>query len=355
MNHEDQEIELFDDYLDGRMSAPEREAFENALRDDSELAARLDVHRILRTGMRDFAKNELKDHLRRHGKMMYWGENFWPRNMRFAAAAAILIFGGLYVVVQFYLKPAAEAKMIAAEQTAPEPKIIRGPQDSAILDFGEAAVTQTDTLTFAAVPESKFSMVTEVPSIEVVEDEQEMKDLAEAEYRMDAKPELYVESERMLSDTFLLAIVLSEEYKALSKVQSADANVTYRNNLPKKKQLPAETSNVAQAEVMKSEMYKDTVVKETKTVTTGAVNSQNYKLKVEYWTSPLRFKGYTYAWNTIRLYSVKEGSGQLFYYGSRLYLLLDNQVYLLMECQSGCPFKSETDQDIVNHIRNQVK
>ena len=361
MNYNELHSELFDQYLGGNLGTEAVRAFEQQLSDDAAFSEAFRIHKLLKAGIQDYGRESLKQHLKENGKMQYWGDNFWPKSMRFAAAAVLIIFLGLYAVVKRYLQPLQKPELaVKTESRAP---VNTGTADSVYPPAIYSPDAPPDIAVVTAEPERIES--------EIMEDVVAMDDMSpssgknygqEAEGTDDAGyEEIKVLSESMLSDTLYTVPVISW----------ADANrsKTYYDNLSKpasraetaqKKKalsLPANASNANQSTALEGkDNDKDSVGSGvTGSKKAEAEQSSSSRYKIEFWFSPVNFKGYRLTGKSIRLYGVDVNEARFYVYKAQLYLYNEGRVYILGPCPYACAFTAEPDQDVVNIILNQTR
>ncbi|MEZ4805079.1 MAG: hypothetical protein R2852_06250 [Bacteroidia bacterium] len=374
MSDESKHIELFDKYLQDLMTPEERLDFEKQLATDKAMASDFEIHKILLEGIKESGRQELKTYLKTNGTVLFWGNNVWPKSMRFAAAAVFIIMAGLYIVIKSYVKT-PENREIAVEQTE-----------------RKDPTTTLDTLVFDKLSKEDAKDHTEVvpspPAIEAPEPDQlqieESMDEApiqlENEYNYSDVVELknseaeedmdFVEvlSEKKLKDTLvkapiLLAMLTQIEATRTQTVQNkpASAGSTSTDGLYKKKakQLPSNVSN----QVQSNKLELDAAWMDTATSLKGNAEIKKVEDKtkletsktyiVEFWSSPINFKGYTLVNNYLKLYGLDSKQSNWYVYENNLYIREKNNVYLLKPCQESCPFKMVTDTAIKNYILQQ--
>ncbi len=334
------------------MSSDEQSAFRERLARDSEFAAAFKLHELLAAGIRDHARSELKSYIKEKGEIHYWGGNIWPRSMTYAAAAVFVLFTGLYLVLRNYTTPVLE-KEIAVQTESHEP-------ESAITDTvmqapEEAVVEQETPITHAPILADQDAEETVSGSF----DKEELKDakIGESDDAMiseDVAVKYNVLSEKMLSDTILSAPVLL----ALNTEVPASADYEYSRNqmsgVSKSSKSPATASNREQSEALKKQktVLQDTAVSNAETKSLWKLEEAK-TLVIEYWYSPVNFKGYRYNNNTIRLYGIDKSSCRMFVYNNEVYMRHDGKVYLLSLCPLACVFHIETNTEIINLILRQ--
>jgi hypothetical protein len=98
MEEHNKNIDLFDDYLSGKMSDAEKNAFELRLKQDPELKAAFELHQVLVDGIKEAGRAEVKKLLKKEGAVKYFG-NLWGQKWTIASAAIFLMFFAMYLVI----------------------------------------------------------------------------------------------------------------------------------------------------------------------------------------------------------------------------------------------------------------
>lgn len=346
MSYNDQHSEEFDLYLSNSLSDEQKQAFENKLSQDKAFSEAFYVHKLLVHGIKEHSREQLKNHLKENGKIQYWGENIWPRSMRMAAAAVLVIFIGLYAVIHFYLPPIDKNNIAIQTKTTPEP--ITAPLDS-VKETMKAPEIALDERAPKEDINYKQAEIAEFNSDEVLIEAIE-QDVAGVEAEaMDYQSPYKVLSEKKISDTIVSArtIYFAEvDYKDNAYSQNKSLS-----NKKKSAQLPAQTSNSVQEEALNKLLLDDTSGNAKKEGKKSAdVSKPDKTIVIEYWSSPVNFKGYRYDKNVLRLYSLKDQNAQVFIYNNQMYVRHDGNVYVIQPCPDACVYRAEPDIEIVRLI-----
>lgn len=396
MSTHEEHIELFDQYLRGQLTVLQKESFERRLAGDQAFADDFRVHKILALGIRDHGKQELKAYLKEHGKKLDGGFNPRMRRMSFAVAASIILLVGIFVVVNFYITAPNHAGLAVQKeqsQAAPAPALQQDTVYSKYDQNGNATINKN---------EEEMKSLAQGEGVEpsdIVEQHEAMPKYVEiAPGPVSGYPtpqsgidfeDLTVNAEKKLKDTLMIAellfgnigdIAMLDDYqkyeaKSFSKdLQMAPAtvqNVAKKSRKSKKspEYIPSnrvnEVDNSNQAGTAAADSIKlaETVVTDQKSNADKEVNkeatplynnNQSKKaLKVEFWQSPLNFKGYKYTGNTLYLYGISQAGIKLYIYKDKTYMRNEGQVYLLEPCENGCPFKAAEDKTITEFILKQ--
>jgi hypothetical protein len=380
LNDESKHIELFDKYLQDLMSPEERLDFEKQLAIDKTMASDFEVHKILLEGIKESGRQELKTYLRTNGTVLYWGSNVWPKSMRFAAAAVFIIMAGLYVVIKSYVK-SPESREMAVEPAEKHEPI--APLDSNTFDklAKEDAVDHTDVVPSPpemAVIEPEYDLNEEISeeaplSIEsndrTYQNESKYFDVtvSKSKEEKDDIELVNVLSEKKLKDTLVKAPILlamaPTEAMRMKTVQNAPSTSgsTSTDGMYKKKakQLPANVSNQVQSNKLESDAdWMDTTLvingkTDVKKVEEKSKTETSKTYIVEFWSSPINFKGYALVNNYLKLYGLDSKQCNWYVYQNNLYVREKKNVYALTPCQESCSFKAVSDTAIKNYILQQ--
>ena len=120
----------------------------------------------------------------------------------------------------------------------------------------------------------------------------------------------------------------------------------------KSAQFPAAASNSNQAKALEdTKKFADTSSGKKAKLSKPVATKTKYT--VEYWTSPVNFKGYRLTNTTLQLYGLNSYTCRLFTVNGNLYLRNQGKVYVLSPCVDACAYKLEVDPDIIQFILNQ--
>ena len=348
MNNEQLHIEEIDAYLKGKLKPEEEAAFEQKLNSDSNFAEAFKNQKLLSALIKENARLELKAYLNTHAKTKAISSSNWLQSKVFAIAATAVILIGAFIVFQFYSSPKLQ-QTLALEETVPiketekqEPVVVspESNQNKQTESFNDK--DRLNEMVPPTIEEQKAidmeSMDDAPPALDEYSEDLPIK--AESDYG--------VASEINIKDTFLYATRLTmldlnggkESYGSSRKPQSKSA------------QLPSAASNSNQAKALENnnKRFDTAVLSKSKNA-----KDQNIKTKftVEFWSSPINFKGYKYGNNIIQLFGLKDYNCKLYTVNGSLYLRHLDKVYQILPCIDGCPYKLEVDPDIIQFILNQ--
>lgn len=393
MSTHEEHIELFDRYLKGQLAGPEKESFELRLAGDQAFADSFRVHKILALGIRDHGRQELKAYLKEHGKKPdVVGFNPRMRRLSLAMAASVILLIGVFVAVNYYVTSPKTADLaIQKEKRSPVEQVPEIRQDTtANTKFLESDQSGLDK--FEEKNQEQSYAMAEEPALPppAAENEERFKnmDVSAAPSYHYSPPQangassidfndVVVTTEKKLRDTLMTAELLFDEV-ALGKYQkyeskAADVQVASVEKASKKaKQYKSPSESIPSNRVNANNNVTQTdqinaldTVKLTDTNTDDKKNADkeilplyNNKqskrsLNVEFWQSPLNFKGYKYIGNTLYLYGTDQSDIKLYIYKDKTYMRNNGQVYLLEPCENGCPFKAAEDKTITEFILKQ--
>lgn len=336
MTYNESNTELFDQYLKRRLSEADLLAFEVRLKSDTAFAEAFAFHQLMVEGVKDHARAELKQFLSESTAMPTKGRVVKFRNIQWAAAAAVVLILGVYGIIQLYVEPKKDQDIAVLDKVKTSP--IQTSGDSGI---APAETHGTDTF-MALIPREEA--LNEMATIEE-------NALSEKDFSLE-------EDNKGLSEAVALDDAPNQVYPVLTEKKIKDSSITlynipllasnYDNNTYKSKKalgskLP-QNANSAPATVND----KEEVAKSKKKSAPSGI-----KLQVEFWQSPVNFKGYKYWGNTIQLYGVDQNTASLYAINNNIYLRDKGNVYLLGINTDATPYKVESDEDIVQLILSQ--
>ncbi|MDI1234286.1 MAG: hypothetical protein PSX81_08395 [bacterium] len=344
MNTHDHHTDQFDLYLNNRLEAGERAKFEGKLLNDEVFNKAFTEHKILVLGINDFGKQALKNYIKEQTKDGVNGTQLKVMRAFYAVAASlVLVIGLVFVYRQFGNASSQKAMEIAAE-----PEAITVPADTLVqpnTTFMEMeAVKKEESVEMDRVAVQDENAVMQEMQIQ---DDATLADLKASESAGENAPSTSLDnykivSEMKLRDTVLLALYvvnLSDELankdnvNSEKKLSKAKIPSTYNNNNYNNK--PAVNEKA------------DSVVR--KKLKVDVVKTDKYN--IEYWQSPINFKGYKLVGYTLQLYGLGANQSKLKLYkvDYQLYLRLNGIVYALRSCVDGCAFVQEQD-DVIREL-----
>lgn len=335
MNYNESHTDLFNAYLKRTLSDAELMAFEKRLKDDKEFADDFNFHQLMVEGVKVHARAELKQFLSQNSAPAK-GKTIRFSNMQWAAAAVIVVIIGIYAVTQFYIQPKKEIDLAikSPEHKTPELNIdtnsIEVPPEQRMTDSIQATESKEET-TIVSAETIIMDDAGSPPAIDDVSD----KDLGMAEsenFKIEDK-KYEVVSEKKLKDTIVYLYSLAYEEPSYS-------NNNYRNKKLGVSKLPS-NSNTKPATADKV----DTEGTKKKSQKASAI-----KITIEFWQSPVNFKGYKYWGNTVQLYGADQATARLFIINNEFYLRDNGKVYLLLISPDATAFKPILDDQLTQFI-----
>jgi hypothetical protein len=347
LNLNESHIEEIDAYLQGNLNLEEVAVFEQKLNSDPSFAEAFKNQKLLSELIKENARLELKDYLKTHGQTKVVSSKNWLQSKVFAIAATAIILIGAFVVFQFYISPKLEQNL-ALEETEPisegkkqEPVVVN--QESNQNKQSES-YSEKDRL-YEVPPQT----VEELKVLEMeIDDAPPAIDQGSEDMHNKNESDYNVAIEINIKDTFLFAT-------SLTMLDLNGSNESYGfNRKPELKsaQLPSAASNSNQAKALedKKKSRDTTDLSKSKTAKNNTIKT---KFMVEFWSSPINFKGYKYGNNIIQLFGLNNYNCKLYTVNGNLYLRHVDKVYQIQPCIDGCPYKLEVDPDIIQFILNQ--
>jgi len=98
-------------------------------------------------------------------------------------------------------------------------------------------------------------------------------------------------------------------------------------------------------------LLRDTVLYPQQAQKPGNVKTQDNSVEVEFWKSPVHYKGYKYFRNILTLYGVNKGDDiKLYFYDGELYMGKGGNYYKFNEEDAFNAFRIVKDRDILKHF-----
>ncbi len=341
MSEHHNNVDLFDLYLNNALEGNERAQFEEKLINNAEFNKAFIDYKTLVLGIQDFGKIELKNYLKEQVKGSGNGTQLKVMRSVYAIAASVVLIIGLVFVFQQYSSNSAKSNEIAIEQKSDVLQMDTAVKlDQKFLELEAVEKEEANETVMANVEAEKVA-----PVFESVDDAnfKELDNQAPPSAGVSsAETESYkIVSERKLSDTVLLALYVDN---ASEKRMNKDANKLEKAAATKK--LPG-TYNNNNNYNNKAEVKSDSLV--VRKAKARAVKSDQYT--IEYWQSPINFKGYKLVGYTLQLYGLgsNQASVKLYKVDYQLYLRMNGNVYELRSCADGCAF-SQTQDDSIREL-----
>lgn len=341
-------IEEIDAYLQGKLNPEEMAVFEQKLNSDPDFAEVFHNQKLLSELIKENARLELKAYLNTHAKTKVVSSSNWLQSKIFAVAATLIILIGAFIVFQYYSSPKLE-ETLAIETSLPSPETKRKEPNIERPDANISEIPEINTEKEMA--EMPPPTIEELESVEkeladasapVMESRTEsMKDDAEFDYK--------IAQEIKNKDTILYVVALT----MLDADGSSNSYGTVKTTAKSKSaQFPAAASNSNQGKALEdTKIFVDSSSGKKAKLSKPVASKTKYI--VEYWTSPVNFKGYRLTNTTLQLYGLNSYTCRLFTVNGNLYLRTQGKVYVLSPCIDACAYKLEVDPDIIQFILNQ--
>jgi hypothetical protein len=383
LSHNPLYIELFDQYIHHQLDESQRIDFENRLNTDSEFKKEFDLYCLLVDGIREKNRQDLKSFMKESKNGMYWGQNIWPRSVNYAAAAVLALFFVMYVLVKKYSPENQASEM--AEQSVPNIDTSALPSIEELgTDTTQLAVNETNQIPIPPDVQTEDVLSRDKESI----DPQESLDfdfgtpVSEAEkvygYKLDDLEEKDAEvlSDKKLKDTIVYLTLLENRLDVSGNTYLFNSSTIKETTLEKRlSSTPSakseDVSNVTRQYKTKQKQgtVNETTTKKEETEVKDSVelnkgkdrdgiedikNSNNSKLKIELWSSPINFIGYSYTGNnSIKLYGMNKKNYKFYIYNQVIYMVYNSKVYTITYCATACEFIELKDETIKALILNQ--
>ncbi len=340
-------IELFDLYLNNGLSHDEGVKFDEKLLNDTSFNEAFILYKTMTLGIKDYGKAELKNYIKQNAGTQNGDNRLKVMRTLYAVAASVVLIVGLVFVFQQFGNTSNNKKMEIA--ATPEPVIV--PADTisrpnlTFMELEEAKKEEVQPMDMAKVESDNIA----APPI-ASNDDLDSKDIYTFEGAGASAPSVDTEgykivSEKKLSDTILYAFYLDIVSLDDVKIESKKSKENFS-----KKSLPGVYNNKNNNKKTQTDSEDDTT--SFKKLKNGAVKKDQYT--IEYWQSPINFKGYKLVNSTLQLYGLGEtATVRLFKIEFQLYLRMNGAVYQLKNCPDGCGFSILQDEDMRQLILDQ--
>jgi hypothetical protein len=308
-----------DKYLMGEMGVFEQGLFEHKLSQDEELAAEVEMRKMAKAIIEEHRHKELKEYIRKNApRQVRLG--FWQTVAAYSSAAVVLFFAISWVVLEFYIpqsgKLAYEESQKSKNKSEEEYKQDKGnvkmheseenPSFPIFSDKKAAPPTDSqtqspDVLAYARAPQSGDATAPMAESAS----ETNGGSMIEDEYK--------VKADELVLDTNYIAVLLDPNHTNASEKKKA----AFKNEAD-------------------SKLRKDKSALPVRS------------LQVEFWKSPINYRGYRYNGKKLQLFGVQNPSQiQFKLIAAELYLLMNGQVYQMMKEDRYNSYWPETDKNLL--------
>ena len=370
MATQERHIELFDKHVLGTINKEEKKELARLIENKPELELEFKTHKLLAEGIKLARKQELKDYLKEHGKVEYF-QNIWGKKWRSASAVIVLLFTCSFFLVQYLSKKASKDMAIANKEEIIKPKQSKEDSNSSILnepitENKDIASIQKKDAETGSPKKSRIEILDESDltyNDDRSNDTTLFKSLEDVEYeeiKVDAEKkvpqkenkviDIPIAEERKIHDTTLIAQVYNKDIRlkvtTLSQNEIQNAKVLSKVGKAKSKSNSSRKNEVS-LEDAGNNMIKDTLI------ASDEVDRDKTKYKiaiaVEFWQSPINFKGYQYQ-TVLKIYGVKKEDVSVIQYNNILYLKVKNKYCRLIKSKEYLPFKYIKDKDLIQKL-----
>ena len=360
-----EEIELFDLYLQDALGKEERLLLESKLATDEELAEEFELHKLITAGIASEKEQRFREVLRQQREDTFIGNNTWGKKFTLVSAAVVLI-GMLVMVYATYLNynpgasplakknqidtPATEQKSTQQKESQREENTenpiakLERDADSKELSIQENVEeeVQEDDITNEIRDAAENRIVTptdagqtsfdNIPAIENIDFEDDDVEVVKKD-KLEGQEVLYAK---------VVAVAESITLQEVTTTKSAE-------------KLVARTSKKIKTKANQSEEAKeeaDEASTPVKTKSNSSVDSTQ-KYTVQYYNSPLNYKGYKYnsKTKTIQVYGMKGVESQLIMRANVLFLKNGEDYFIITPNKEFSPLNKLSNQDLINQLK----
>lgn len=259
---EQYKYDLFDRYLRGELNEQELDDFLEKVKSDADFRKALEMHQLIVEGIREHEREELRTYMRDRARVRFMG-NPWSKTWTYASAAVVVGFGILYLVIN----PKVQDSEVA-ENPQPAQKI------EMVEDSSTEAAESTEPVQVQeekAAP--KQQEIADVTPPEIIEE----MDVPEA------GPDSIPDDEP--------GNMMLRKHK-----QGQMAGMEKENDLPVKEDTRIYDTMLS----MKMEFKRDS----SEANPSKTLEVRNEKIQVQFWKSPINYKGYRFDGRTLQLFGL---------------------------------------------------
>lgn len=346
-------IEQFDAFLQGKMSSEEQLLFESKLATDPEYEKEFQLHLLIVEGIAQEKEERFRAMLRQQRQDTFIGNNTWGKKFTIASAA-IVVLGMLVLVLAKYRDFYPNKNQVAISQEEKSEKTITSEVEKKI-DLNNESKVEPPNLVQEDLEE------TQSPSIEEVEDEAELDAQVKALTDMDVgqggeideAPEFSLDIE----DNEMSIRKDKLESEEVVKVKALPSRTGYNQSTTDDKQeavVLTESVTIAQRNKLRSmsSREKDSTKKSELTNKEKLTTDSGTVIKIQYYKSPLNYKGYAYnsKRKLIQVYGLTSSTSSIFELNGILYLKNDNNYYVILPNSDFAPLKILTNNSIIQEL-----
>lgn len=337
-------IDLFDRYLRHELTEAEQQEFNENLLNDNAFNSAFIEYKTIALGIRDYGKAGLKDYLKKNVRTHTPTISPFLKTI-YAMAAVLVLFAGLYIIFQ-YNSGNEKAPQISTTNEVKKEAVQAAPPAIAQNAEPEQKMDAIET------PPSEYKAEKNVTTTPIISknlaektEDLDMAAGADAAPVVEAKDDddYKVVSDKKVGDTVLFALNISEKDKLVSSNVSVTKEKTSRKAIP--------SANNESLNYKKKNEKGNNGYAATDSASLDHVDEAD-KYLVEFWQSPVNFKGYKFNNKSLMLYGLPNRNISLTNYNNKLYMSNGSNVYIMNICLDGCAYKNELDETIINLILN---
>lgn len=320
--NEEKKYHLIDQYLNGELTGRSLDNFKAMLK-DPEFAKQVEVQRQIMEVIKEERKTELKRLLSESSKVQYF-QNSWGNTWTYASAAIVVLFVSAFFILKKYNGPETLTPTVTVESSDEE---VQAEMDTTEVDSNMVAMEETR-------PDLADNASPETESIEEELTQEETESISDEEmdvFSEELDSDVNIETERALAEN-VDAIPEIKKDQIISGKKFTVVRMTPDFGPTRAK--ASEVDDTSASELQ----YKE-------------VNRRS--LNVEFWKSPVGFKGYKYSSDKLILYDIDESTAIAFKeLDNRLYLSLDGNYYHLEKNSTYNKFVAVTNKTLLKVLND---
>lgn len=322
--NDEQKYHLINQYLNGELVGRALDNFK-ALLKDSKFKEEVDLQAQIIKQIEVEREAELKAYIAEHSKVNYF-QNTWGNRWTLASAAIFIIFVSAFFIMKYY-SPETNSRTI----------VLESPEETTIGPAHSDSVTQLDSGTYVienSGPPSSLQLEEAVPL-----PTEEFREIEEDQEDAMAETEVFNQDTEAIVAPSSTKRVRTDENVA---VQEDEITVKKDQKLGSKNFIVTTLSPgfLLMDDADSTEGNKD------KEIGTRAQ-------LVEFWSSPVNFKGYFYSSSVLKLFSINESANLDFKeLDNRLYLSINGTFYYLEKNGSYNKFVAVTNSKLLQVLND---
>ena len=337
--NEEKKYHWINDYLKGNLQGIALDEFKQRLKEDPAFAEEVKLQKEIASAISSVREEELRAILKQQAEVKYFS-NMWGNKWTYASAAILALFVSLFFIMKNYVPDTANERVTIEEAS-----------DEQGRDLGMVDTTEVDTQTLATNQQPAPP-----PQLEIVED-----DLAEEEEMDDEIAEVLDESEHIVAhdldmdDTIEFAgrtDANGYSYTPTEDVKRDELVGTKAFVVLIYDQKTIETrinENATKDTLRKVESYDDSYTSKKPASAESEVQQSQRTIVVEFWKSPINYKGYRYESGKLKIYGVAQTANITFKeLDNRLYVNIDGTYYFIEQNGKDRKFVQVTNEKLLN-------